>query len=84
MARLCQAEGKLKPSSDLMIEGEDVFLISTPLGTNAAHALADDLPLTLTHQQDPEGIVANYVNQRNQVILADNQVDVYLAAHQGK
>ena len=83
LARLRQEEGKLKPMTDLMIEGEDVLLVSTPLGTNVTHAVAGDLPLTLTHQQDPNGVVAQFVHQRNQLILEDNQVDVYLASHLG-
>ncbi|KZV61103.1 hypothetical protein PENSPDRAFT_671232 [Peniophora sp. CONT] len=84
MGGLAYPEGKLKPLTDLVIDGEEVICASTPLGTPVAHALPSDIPLTLTQVQDPNSIVAQYVQQRNQIILEDNQVDIYLATHRAK
>ena len=81
MARLRRAEGTLKPHMDLEIDGESALLAATAISTPRHRILEGDEPLTLTDKQDPRHIVANWVHQRNQVILEDNQVDIFIAAH---
>lgn len=76
-----RSERPVKPVTDLIVDGEHSICASTALGTAPAHAIATDVPLILTQQQDPRGVVAGFVHQRGLLILEDNQVDVYLAAH---
>ncbi|KZV60301.1 hypothetical protein PENSPDRAFT_694389 [Peniophora sp. CONT] len=81
MGSLAYPEGQVRPLTDLIVDGEEVICASTPLGTPLHHTIPTDIPLVLTQQQDPNGVVTQYVQQRNMVILEDNQVDVYLATH---
>lgn len=76
-----RSERTVQPMTDLIVDGEDSICAKTALGTAPAHAVAGDVPLVLTQQQDPRGVVAGYLHQRGLLVLEDNQVDVYLAAH---
>lgn len=76
-----RSERPVTPLTDLIVDGEESLCLSTPIGTFPAHAVATDVPLVLTQQQDPRGIVAAFIHQRGLMVLEDNQVDVYLAAH---
>ena len=84
MARLRCPEGTLKPRNDLFLDGDEAICVSTAISTPRRRLSDDDEPLTLTYEQDPKGIVTNYLVQRDHVILEDNRVDVYIASHQGK
>ncbi|VDC02157.1 unnamed protein product [Peniophora sp. CBMAI 1063] len=83
MASLICPEGSLRPLTDLFLDGEDAVLASAPLGTPAHHAHPDDTPLVLTQQQDPNGHVQQYCQQRGLLVLQDNQVDVFPGFAQG-
>lgn len=81
MARLSRAENVVKPMLELVIDGEEVILASTPFSTPRNRLLEGDEPLTLTNEQDPNGILTAYAQQRGHVFLSENQVDVFMGVH---
>lgn len=81
MARLSRAENVVKPMLELVIDGEEAILASTPFSTPRNRLLEGDEPLTLTNEQDPNGILTAYAQQRGHVFLSENQVDVFMGVH---
>ncbi|VDC00229.1 unnamed protein product [Peniophora sp. CBMAI 1063] len=57
MACLRRPEGKLRPLNDLVINGNQAICISTPISTPRNRMCEGDEPLTLTADQDSQGIV---------------------------
>ena len=82
MASLCRPQGMLKPRTDLFLDGDAAICASTAISTPRHRMFDGDEPLTLTHEQDPKGVVMNYLIQRDHVVLEDNQVDVFIASRE--
>ncbi|VDB96860.1 unnamed protein product [Peniophora sp. CBMAI 1063] len=84
MGRLRLAEGELKPQTGVEIDGTTAIVAGTPVGTPRGRMLDGDEPLSLSEDQDPRGIVTKWLAQRGQVVLPENQVDVWLASRKGE
>ena len=78
MARLHRPKDPLRPLENLIIDGDGALYVGNALSTPRSRLLADDEPLTLSDEQDPNGVVMQWINQRDHVILEDNQVDVFM------
>ena len=78
MARLHRSRDPLRPLENLVIDGEGALYVGNALATPRSRLLADDEPLTLSDEQDPDRVVTQWITQRDHVILEDNQVDVYM------
>lgn len=84
MASLRRPENTLLPLPDLVVDGEAAICASIAIGTPRASIFDGDEPLVLTPEQDPRGVVQQYLARRDMVMLDDNGVDYYLASHEEK